>query len=70
VTAAATAVSYRLVDFERRRQTGRGQYLVEEDIVKSGAYNVADAVKNMRGVLYECGGGGGCPGDPHIVSGA
>jgi hypothetical protein len=60
VTAPATVVSYRLVDFERRRQTGRGQYLTEEDIIKSGAYNVADAVKNMRGVLYECGGGGGC----------
>jgi hypothetical protein len=60
VTAPATAFNYRLVDFERRRQTGRGQYLTEEDIVKSGAYNVADAVKNLRGVLYECGGGGGC----------
>ena len=47
-------VNYRLVDFERRRQTGSGQYLTEDEITKSGAYTVADAVKNMRGVLYEC----------------
>jgi hypothetical protein len=60
VTAPATVVSYRLVGFERRRQTGRGQYLTEEEIIRSGAYNVVDAVKSMRGVLYECGGGRGC----------
>ena len=56
VTAPATPVNYRLVDFERRRALGRGQYLTEDEIVKSGAYSVADAVKNMRGVIYECGG--------------
>jgi hypothetical protein len=60
VNAPATPFNYRLADFERRRQTGRGQYLTEDEIVKSGAYNVADAVKGMRGVLYECGGGAGC----------
>ena len=60
VTAPAPIGSYRLVAFERRRHTGRGQYLTEDDILKSGAFNVADAVKTMRGVTYECGGGGGC----------
>ncbi len=60
VDVAAPKVSYRLLDFERRRQNGRGQYLTEEDIIRSGANNVADAVKNLRGVTYECGGGGGC----------
>ena len=60
VTAPATRANYRLVDFERRRQLGRGQFLTESEIVKSGAYNVADAVKNMRGVVYDCGGGAGC----------
>ena len=60
VTAPAPVISYRMVGFERRRQIGRGQYLTEDDIVKSGAYTVADAVKSMRGVTYECGGGGGC----------
>lgn len=57
---AAPQVNYRMLDFERRRRTGRGQYLTEEDIIESGAYNVADAVKNLRGVTYECGGGAGC----------
>jgi carboxypeptidase family protein len=60
VTAAANPANYRLTDFERRRQLGRGQYMTEAEIAKSGAYNVADAVKNMRGVIYECGGGSGC----------
>lgn len=58
VTATVKPANYRLVDFERRRQDGRGQYLTESEIVKSGAYSVADAVKNMRGVIYDCGGGG------------
>jgi len=60
VTAPAPVTNYRMVGFEWRRQNGHGQYLTEDDIVKSGAYNVADAVKTMRGVTYECGGGGGC----------
>jgi Carboxypeptidase regulatory-like domain len=60
VRAPSTPVNYRLADFERRRQTGRGQYLTEDEITKSGAYNVADAIKGMRGVTYECGGGAGC----------
>lgn len=60
VTAPAPIGSYRLIAFERRRLTGRGQYLTEDDILKSGAYTVADAVRAMRGVTYECGGGGGC----------
>ena len=60
VTALSTRVNYRLADFERRRQDGRGQYLTEDEIAKSGAYSVADAVKGMRGVTYECGGGAGC----------
>lgn len=56
VTAPAKP-NYRLADFERRRLNGRGQYMTEDEIIKSGAYTVPDAVKNMRGVLYECGGG-------------
>ena len=60
VSAPAPVVNYRMVAFERRRLTGRGQYLTEEEIARLGAYNVADAVKGMRGVLYECGGGAGC----------
>jgi hypothetical protein len=60
INAPSNPTNYRLVDFERRRLLGRGQYLTETEIVKSGAYNVNDLVKNMRGVLYECGGGAGC----------
>lgn len=57
---AEARVNYRLADFERRRKRGRGQFLTEEQLVRSGAYSVPDALKNMRGVLYECGGGKGC----------
>ena len=53
-------VSYRLVDFERRRSTGRGQYLTEEQIVRSGAMNLQDAVRPLRGVSEECSGAGRC----------
>jgi len=61
VTAPAAApISYRLVDFERRRNTGRGQYLTEEDIIKSGAMNLQDAVRPLRGVTEECAGAGRC----------
>jgi hypothetical protein len=60
VSATAPIANYRMVAFERRRQTGRGQYLTEDEIVRMGAFSVADAVKGMRGVLYECGGGHGC----------
>lgn len=60
VTAPAVVPNYRLTGFERRKLSGRGQYLTEEDIVKAGAFNVADAVKHLRGVTYECGGGQGC----------
>jgi hypothetical protein len=59
VTAAAP-VDLRLRDFERRRLTGRGQYLSEEQIKQMGAASVADATRGMRGVDIHCGGGGGC----------
>lgn len=55
VTAAAPPpVSYRLVDFERRRKIGRGQYLTEEDLMRSGVMNLQDAVRTLRGVTEEC----------------
>jgi hypothetical protein len=57
---AAPPVSYRLVDFERRRRTGRGQYLTLEEIERSGASTVPDLTRGMRGVTTHCGGGGGC----------
>jgi hypothetical protein len=54
VSAAAIRPSYRLTSFERRRSTGRGQYLTEDQILRLNAYNVIDAVRSMRGVIYEC----------------
>ncbi len=61
VTVAATASKgLRFRDFERRRVTGRGQYLTSEEIEKGGYYNLQDAVRNMRGVSVSCGGGNGC----------
>jgi hypothetical protein len=47
-------VNYRLVDFERRRKSGRGQYLTEEDIMRSNAMTLQDAVRPLRGVTEEC----------------
>ena len=56
VTAAAPDFDYRLRDFERRRRSGRGQYLTDEQIQASGAANIQDAVRDMRGVLLDCAG--------------
>jgi hypothetical protein len=53
---APRVTSYRLLDFERRRRTGRGQYLSDEEIKASGAANVSDATRGMRGVTLHCGG--------------
>lgn len=58
--AAAPPVNYHLVDFERRRRTGRGQYLVADDIEHSGASTIPDLTRGMRGVTTHCGGGSGC----------
>src|SRR5258708_15104540 len=56
VTEAMPGGSYRLMDFERRRRTGRGQYLTDEEIQKSGAATLQDATRGMRGVTLHCGG--------------
>ena len=50
----------RFVDFERRRLTGRGQYLVREEIEKSGVGSLQEAMRGLRGVNIDCGGGKGC----------
>lgn len=68
VTGQAPATDYRMVGFERRRQSGRGQYLTERDVLRLGAGDIANAVKHLRGVTFECGdtpngasfGRGGC----------
>jgi hypothetical protein len=62
VTAPAPIVNYRLVDFERHKRTGLGQYLTDEEIRSSNASNLQDATRGMRGVNLHCGGSefGGC----------
>lgn len=50
----------RYADFERRRATGRGQYLLGKDLDKAGYSTLQDAMRGLRGVNVECGGGGGC----------
>jgi len=51
---AASKVSYRLVDFERRRHTGRGHYLDDTQIKQSGASRLSDLMRGMRGVTEHC----------------
>src|SRR5262245_50813239 len=56
VTADAPVYNYRLVDFERRKAHGLGQYLTDQEIQRSGASNIQDAVRTMRGVDLDCSG--------------
>jgi hypothetical protein len=61
VSVSAEKPNYRFADFERRRKTGRGFYLDDEQIRKSTASNLQDLTHGMRGVDLRCGGGpGGC----------
>ena len=60
VSAPEPEPSYRLVDFERRRRTGRGHYLTDEEIRQSSASNLQDLTRGMRGVTQHCGDGRGC----------
>jgi hypothetical protein len=62
VTAPAPIANYRLMDFERRKRSGLGQYLTDDEIQRSGAANLQDVTRGMRGVTLHCGGtgAGGC----------
>lgn len=57
---AAPSMGPRFADFERRRKTGAGHYLVREEIDKGGYGSLQDIARDIRGVLVECGGGLGC----------
>lgn len=50
----------RYANFERRRKTGAGQYVVREEIERMGANVLTDVVRTMRGVALDCSGGRGC----------
>jgi carboxypeptidase family protein len=60
VSAEPQASNYRLTDFNRRRITGRGQYLTDEQITRSGAASLSDATRGMRGVEMTCNGNEWC----------
>lgn len=56
----APSLGPRFANFERRRKTGAGQYVVREQIEKMGASNLQDVARTLRGVALDCGGGLGC----------
>ncbi|CAN5158826.1 hypothetical protein BH09GEM1_BH09GEM1_31920 [soil metagenome] len=58
--ADAAPPAPRYVDFARRRLIGRGQYLAQEELDKGGYASLQDAMRGLRGVNVECGGGDGC----------
>ena len=60
VSAEPQASNYRLSDFNRRRITGRGQYLTDEQIKRSGAASLQEATRGMRGVEMTCNGNEWC----------
>ena len=53
---AEPSMDPRFADFERRRRTGRGQYLGRREIENSNATSLQDAVRGMRGVTLDCAG--------------
>jgi hypothetical protein len=57
---AAPSMGPRFANFERRRKTGSGQYLVRDDIAKGGYSSLQDVARGLRGVTVDCGGGRGC----------
>jgi hypothetical protein len=57
---AVASSGYRLSGFERRSQTGRGQYMNEQQIRQVNASTVPELLRGLRGILFECGGGAGC----------
>jgi hypothetical protein len=57
---AAPSRGARYRDFDMRRALGRGQYLTRAQIEANGSSNLQDAVRGLRGILVECGGGRGC----------
>lgn len=55
---ASEIVNHRLDAFNRRKSTGRGQYLTREQIERNGSSTLQDALRPMRGVSTECYGSG------------
>jgi Carboxypeptidase regulatory-like domain len=61
VVTEEASLGPRYANFERRRKTGAGQYIVRADIERSTASTLQDAVRTLRGVNLDCStGGSGC----------
>jgi hypothetical protein len=58
--AAEASRGPRYANFERRRRTGSGQYVVAEEIEKGGFNSLQDIARTLRGVTVSCSGGMGC----------
>jgi len=58
--SAPPSLGPRYADFERRRLTGRGQYMTAEEVERTGASRLYQVVLGLRGVHVDCGGGAGC----------
>ncbi len=54
--AAERSLGPRFANFERRRKTGAGQYIVREEIDRRGYSSLQDIARSMRGVVVECNG--------------
>ena len=57
---ATPSLGPRFANFERRRKTGAGHYIVRDQIEKGGYSSLQDVARTLRGVNVECGGGLGC----------
>lgn len=53
---ADPALGRRYADFERRRVTGRGQYLTRDDLEKGNFGSLQDAMRTLRGIKFSCAG--------------
>jgi len=57
VTGAAPHPDRRLAEFEQRRQSGRGYFLSEADILTRGAKKLSELLRSVPGVRIICRGG-------------
>lgn len=52
--SARSPEGYWHVDFERRRATGRGQFVTRQEILQRNAYSVGDLLRTLNGLRMHC----------------
>ena len=50
VRVRGSRITMRMLDFERRRQQGQGQFITQEEIERRGSIQTSDFLRYMRGV--------------------